>query len=334
MYRRLLSIGREASRIEDWVGACRLFDNRIDEHQQPSGAGVENLPENFSTGSSIQIPNDIWMSKEEKSKFHMYLHWLRAAERYSGRRLSFETDKLPAISGLAAAVALTLKDDYLAGLWKGDMIRGLLWRPLSPSVMNSPDRIPSIPSWSWASCRGGIRFIALVTKHSDPINTRYNLDGRFHLDRVSLLYSDLTEDPSFSTIQGSTTTSSLDPFGRISGGTLQVTGQMKHYHIERLSTGSGLQILQNDNPDGLDILPLYIFLDFWTNSMVDKHLDVVLAGLVWEKVPIKTRVKGFGLVLKRRSSETFHRVGVFYGVWLGRLGGGIPGFETDTVAIE
>jgi hypothetical protein len=33
MYRRLLSIGGEASRIEDWVRACRLFDNRIDERE-------------------------------------------------------------------------------------------------------------------------------------------------------------------------------------------------------------------------------------------------------------------------------------------------------------
>jgi hypothetical protein len=271
------------------------------------------------------------MSKEGNSKFHTYLNWLRAAERYSDRRLSFENDKFPAISGLAAAVALTLKDDYLAGLWKGNMIRGLLWLPLSPGAMNSPDRIPSIPSWTWASCRGGIRFIALVMGHSDPINARYKGDPRFHDARANLLTP--TRLQSLSSIQGSTTTSSLDPFKRVSGGTLQVTGQMKHYHIERPSISSELQILQNGNPDGLDYLPLYIFLDFRTNLMVDKHLDVVLAGLVWDMGATPTRVQGFGLVLKRHSSETFHRVGIFYGVWLGRVGD-IPGFETDTVAIE
>ncbi|KAH8770363.1 heterokaryon incompatibility protein-domain-containing protein [Hyaloscypha finlandica] len=346
VYRRLLNIGGYRNRIENWVGSCRLFDNRIDERQQHSGADVENVPEEFSRGPSIQALNNIGRNAEFESyfgrspganfKLYMYLHWLRAAERYSDRHLSYETDKLPAISGLAAAVALTLKEDYLAGLWKGDIIRGLLWLPLSPGVTNSPDRIPSIPSWSWASYRGGIRFIALVTKHNNPINTRYNLVESFHSNRVSLLFSDLTQGVGFSSIQGSTTTSSLDPFGRISGGTLQVTGQMKHYHIERLSISSGLQILQNENPDGLDSLPLYIFLDFWTNSMVDKHLDVVLAGLVWEVWEgggTNTGVQGFGLVLKRHSSENFHRVGIFYGVWLGRVGD-IPGFETDTVAIE
>jgi hypothetical protein len=90
--------------------------------------------------------------------------------------------------------------------------------------------------------------------------------------------------------------------------------------------------LQNDNPDGLEMLPLYIFLDFWTSSMAGQHLDVVLGVLVWGGEDL--RVHGFGLVLKRHSSETFHRVGIFYGVWPGRLNGDIPGFEMDTIAIE
>jgi hypothetical protein len=216
-------LGGDANRIEDWVGACRLFDNRIDERQQHSSADVENVPEEFSRSPSIQAPNNIglitqshfWMSHGAKFKFHMYLHWLRAAERYSDRHLSYETDKLPAISGLAAAVALTLKEDYLAGLWKGDMIRGLLWLPLSPGIMNSPDRIPSIPSWSWASYRGGIRFIALVMEHSDPINSRYGLNKNFHNARTHFLLLSNVIQPS--SIEGSITTSSLDPFGRVSG---------------------------------------------------------------------------------------------------------------------
>jgi hypothetical protein len=47
----------------------------------------------------------------------VHTRWLRAVELYSSRKLTYETDRLPAISGLAAAAdALLIDDNYLAGL--------------------------------------------------------------------------------------------------------------------------------------------------------------------------------------------------------------------------
>jgi hypothetical protein len=72
---------------------------------------------------------------------------------FTDRHLSVTTDRLPALSGLAAAVQKYTKSEYLAGLWKKDLKAGLLWyRP--PWAWNRSFPQSSsyyAPSWSWAS---------------------------------------------------------------------------------------------------------------------------------------------------------------------------------------
>lgn len=94
-------------------------------------------------------------------------------EEYSGLALTFEKDRLPALSGLAARVAKTTGDTYLAGLWANELALGLLWyskQPLpsaiEPSIARArnagrrtPNRATAVycaPTWSWASIDGGI----------------------------------------------------------------------------------------------------------------------------------------------------------------------------------
>lgn len=56
-----------------------------------------------------------------------YRTWLYLVENYRHCKLTFQTDALPALSGLASSFQDVLKDHYLAGLWRQDLIRGLLW---------------------------------------------------------------------------------------------------------------------------------------------------------------------------------------------------------------
>ena len=51
----------------------------------------------------------------------MYERWHRLVAQYSARKLTYESDKLPVISGAAREIALSTHDEYLAGLWKGDL---------------------------------------------------------------------------------------------------------------------------------------------------------------------------------------------------------------------
>ncbi|KAF4971524.1 hypothetical protein FSARC_1660 [Fusarium sarcochroum] len=63
-----------------------------------------------------------------------------------------------AISAVAEQMSLILDDEYVAGLWKNDMIRGLLWWSmqggyLKPRRLEGKDYVA--PSWSWASLEHG-----------------------------------------------------------------------------------------------------------------------------------------------------------------------------------
>ncbi|KAK5659916.1 hypothetical protein OQA88_13380 [Cercophora sp. LCS_1] len=69
-------------------------------------------------------------------------------ETYSERQLTFASDKLPALSGLARRLHYHLEGFYLAGLWSEDLHRGLLWKVhVGNLVRAEPYRAPS---WSWA----------------------------------------------------------------------------------------------------------------------------------------------------------------------------------------
>jgi hypothetical protein len=58
--------------------------------------------------------------------------WYDLVTKYTACNLSFEHDVFPAISGLARRYNEVFRDKYLAGLWRKDLIRGLLWDASSP----------------------------------------------------------------------------------------------------------------------------------------------------------------------------------------------------------
>jgi hypothetical protein len=80
--------------------------------------------------------------------------WYTCLQVYGQTKLTYMSDKLPAIAGIARRVAdLTNhheENDYLAGLWRHDLPCGLLWttQPGHPASLAKPYRGPS---WSWVS---------------------------------------------------------------------------------------------------------------------------------------------------------------------------------------
>jgi hypothetical protein len=82
---------------------------------------------------------------------------------FSGRQLTFESDKFPAISALAIELGALLKDNYLFGLWRNDLVRGLIWQP---NIINMSQGYPRVlkgglyqaPSWSCADYNGGVSY--------------------------------------------------------------------------------------------------------------------------------------------------------------------------------
>ena len=76
------------------------------------------------------------------------LDYYRLVEAYSSRKLSFASDKLPAFGGLAQRIHSSIGGDYLAGLWSGDLHRGLAWYHEMTTCRHV--FIYRAPSWSWA----------------------------------------------------------------------------------------------------------------------------------------------------------------------------------------
>ena len=56
-----------------------------------------------------------------------YETWEAAVSLFSGRKFTHPEDKFPAISALAEGFAEASKDEYIAGLWRGALLRELLW---------------------------------------------------------------------------------------------------------------------------------------------------------------------------------------------------------------
>lgn len=80
--------------------------------------------------------------------------WQDVVEIYSRANLTYATDKLAALAGLASLYAARISAPYLGGLWAVHLPRQLMWAMRRPS--KAPDRIMA-PSWSWASANGELR---------------------------------------------------------------------------------------------------------------------------------------------------------------------------------
>lgn len=81
--------------------------------------------------------------------------WQKLVEHYSPLLLSKETDRLPALSGIASRVEPHL-GGYRCGLWNTTLAPDLLWRASNLKV--EPFAISHGPSWSWTSVNGAVQY--------------------------------------------------------------------------------------------------------------------------------------------------------------------------------
>jgi len=137
----------------------------------------------------------------------LYDGWYDLVAQYTKCGLTVKSDIFPAISGIASTIARALPDDYfMAGLWKRDLHRGLLW-----SVVDSTKRMADLrsyraPSWSWASLPGTCGFTCRQILLSD-------LDvGVLKISSVEMSVDE------------------RNPFGEVKSGILRVVGRLKRAH--------------------------------------------------------------------------------------------------------
>jgi hypothetical protein len=163
---------------------------------------------------------------------NIHARWLEVVGAYSRLDLSYETDKFPAISGLAHEFQRQTGDEYLAGLWKSDLHRSLLWRPAGVDNLSIPSNLlrrqPKqwrAPSWSWASWDGYING-SLAIWHQ---RVKYKHD-------IFILEAGIVpaED---------------DVMGRLKGGHIRVRGLWNQVRLGRKGLAAFRIVLEGDAPN-------------------------------------------------------------------------------------
>lgn len=175
----------------------------------------QRRPTSFPSGISDLVKNP-------------YFGWHELVTVYSRGDLTQKKDKLIAISGMARTMRNAIpKDRYCAGIWSGDIERGILWqthfyrktepiRPRSPSPYQAP-------SWSWAS-----------------VNWQVHHNDKLHAEKYDILVSikeeDIHVDPA--------TARSNDEYGALKGGSLSLTGTTYPIDLQWMDAIDGDNILR------------------------------------------------------------------------------------------
>ncbi|KAK4168150.1 heterokaryon incompatibility protein 6 [Cladorrhinum sp. PSN259] len=106
--------------------------------------------------------------------------WRSFVEDYSRRTLSIQSDKLPAIAGIAREMNRMTGLSYVAGLWKENLLQDLMWytgkgqdwlvRPGARQQSEQEEEkeekqamqpVPVLPTWSWASVDAPVLYDAV-----------------------------------------------------------------------------------------------------------------------------------------------------------------------------
>jgi len=164
--------------------------------------------------------------------------WSLILVNFVSRNVTHNTDRLPAISGVAKEVARHTRQTYKAGLWEEEIHTELLWST-SGNATRLHDYNYIAPSWSWASLNFSSKDCHLY--HQSGRDNRHNI---LRLARV------LSIDVSYV---------GTDEFGQVASARLSIWGrcmEIAHWHKSEKGFNCNLDVDSNGWPTGLESLPL------------------------------------------------------------------------------
>jgi hypothetical protein len=205
--------------------------------------------------------------------------WHSVIYHYTRRDLTFESDRLLAISGIADKFSSVLPNEYRAGLWRFRLAHELLWE--SRSYEERPQRYQA-PSWSWASINGPVIYAAETSEL-----------------RPAIEIIDVTVDLA----------SAVAPFGAVTSGSLTVKGRLRPAQWRRgnPSDGERLRLLGAEGRRG--ILAFSVVSDAVEEFSDLEWVTVFLLVVVSKRSPHPDTY--YGLMLRYRGNKTYSRLGMF-----------------------
>ena len=208
-------------------------------------------------------------------------HWMNVVEEYSQRELTNGSDKLLAISGIAEYWTRTVKDEYLAGLWRSHLPLGLLWTSAQPFRQDECEAYRA-PSWSWASRVGQVHWFDHIFTEVDP-----NL--KFETCTLNLAHPQA-------------------PFGAVKFGVLIMHGRLQETILDE---APAVPPLANEVHEYLDLALAEVHLDFWDDVLASKVKNAHIFCLQFCYFDANTSKGPSGLILATHNGEAFFRIGFF-----------------------
>jgi Heterokaryon incompatibility protein (HET) len=256
--------------------------------------------------TSVTTPALLSMPGEATDRKRQFATWHRLVEKYSLRKLTRGSDKLPAISGMALKIQSMVDSRYLAGLWKDNLLEDLLWS--SGPDLESPSLAPRLseyraPTWSWASVDIQIRYENDISSSSDK--------GRIISEVIDADCEAINTNY---------------PLGEVRSGHINLCGPVKMGTLVAPSNPDFYYKLRFDGPSAADVFPdsLLVVDAFDQDTKISSRVRRAKLGEVYN--PFKEQVicigvkdymsEGImtGLVLANmhaRDENVFERVGLF-----------------------
>ncbi|KAI0846301.1 heterokaryon incompatibility protein-domain-containing protein [Daldinia vernicosa] len=126
---------------------CWRCPELIASEQYPAG-----VTDDFLEETQLSVPE--WPIVKIRNPDEFRSAWEGLVLSYSGCNLTQQSDRLIAIAGLAGEMRNIVQDEYLAGMWKTDLISQLGWHS-HVGLKGKPNRFRTTtyvaPTWSWAN---------------------------------------------------------------------------------------------------------------------------------------------------------------------------------------
>ncbi|KAF2687534.1 HET-domain-containing protein [Lentithecium fluviatile CBS 122367] len=221
-----------------------------------------------------------------------FQYWRHILETYSPMLLTKPTDRLPALSGLASEIKKATNAEYLAGVWREDLIRGLAWCIPSYAWEESSPVVPSqdyiAPSWSWAAAKH--RFT--LGSFANCISAVGDID--IAKSQVSL--------------------AGLDRFGQVQDGFIEVQGRTKSVVLrnlpDRCVPGRRMFCVQSED-DQSDVLARYSPDCAYPADQADLEVMLLYLGHYLTKNE-KIRYAALGIKATGGGQDEYRRIGLAY----------------------
>ncbi|KAF6825561.1 heterokaryon incompatibility protein [Colletotrichum plurivorum] len=264
------------------------------------GHRCEMAPE--MTNEWIDYPSTLWKTLvggerpcSEVLPSRLSDEWANIVESYTKCNLTFPSDKLVALSGLAEEMKEKLREigveenKYMAGIWEYNVRHALIWFPQGNEARRAPQY--RAPTWSWAALDGPI-FMGQGISHCDAHFVNFEIN----------------------TVPGGADT------GELTGGSITLDGRLGLLKVGSDFVGSSSshsieEIRYNDEAEiALDSFPSVAFgyVDFDTVGDFTNEAHAIVLGRSNSELEELDGIQHWvGLVLASAGNDMHRRIGLF-----------------------